>query len=328
MLPTQVVALLRRSPGGLITLRQLQSLGFDRRTVARWLRAGLEQILPGVYREAGVPVPSTQRLHLPLRYLERPTDREPSALISGEAMLVLAEVEGCVVPELPLALIDRDRRCRLSDAPFRIARVALQAIPRELHRGIATADPAQALADVAWDTDRPDREVRVMVDAVRSSLRIPIVHLVSRWQEIGHPGARRLLRMSPAFEQESEGEREAFATLFPCCPPLPDCQVVLVGSLRVDFVYLSAALVIEYLGEAHDGKADTDATRSFALEGPGYRVISVTRSMLRDPRPTATHIQRLRRDRERLVAEGRLVLPPLPPQPPRLVPLRSLRSAT
>lgn len=325
MLPPEVVALARRSPAGLVTMRQLQALGIDRRKVPRWLGAVLEQVLPGVYRLAGDPVPAFQSLHAPLSYFGRPADRQPAALISGEAMLALAGVPGCVIPAEPLVLIDRDRRCRLNGAPFHTARVALADVHRERHGGVSTVDAAQALADIAWDPDRSDHELRVLVDAVRWARNIPVTELAARWRRIGHAGARRYLGMLTAFEQESEGERRAFAALFPPFPPLPDCQVVVVGRLRVDFIYLSAALVIEYLGAVHDGKADQDAVRVLAIERPGYRVFIVTRSMLRDLETTAAHIQSVRRDRERLVAEGRLALPPMPTQPPRLTPLRSLR---
>ena len=100
--------------------------------------------------------------------------------------------------------------------------------------------------------------------------------------------------------------------------------MVLVEQLRVDFVFLSAALIIEYAGRVHDGQVDRDATRIYALERLGYRVIVVTRSMLRDPAALVAHIHDVRLRRERMIAAGLLARPPLPPQPPRLTPLRTL----
>ena len=81
------------------------------------------------------------------------------------------------------------------------------------------------------------------------------MRLVGRWKEIGHPGGRHLYAMKGAFAQESEGERDAFAALFADDPYPPDCQVVLLERLRVDFAYLYAGLFMEYLGEPHNARS-------------------------------------------------------------------------
>ncbi len=325
MLPQEVVTLAARSPAQLVTLTELRGLGYESHAVARWLRRGLlDRALPGVYRLGGAMPAADENLHLPLRYLARFGDPAATPLISGEAMLALAGVEGYGVPAQPVVLVDPKHRVRLAGAPFAPRHVAVAAVPRQRHRGVDTSDPAQALADMAWDPSVTDRQLRVAVDAVRFHLRAPITGLVARWRQIGHPGARRLLAMLAAFEQESEGERQAFNDLFLGYPPLPDCQVVLAGRLRVDFVYLDAALVIEYLGECHDGRADKDTARVFVIERPGYRHIPVTKSLLRPSDGIREHIQAERHHRRQLIAEGRLRLPALPPQPPRLFPLRTL----
>ena len=202
--------------------------------------------------------------------------------------------------------------------------VELARVPRERHQGVGTADPAQALADIAWSGAPDDRALRVLVDAVRWHLGWSAVRLVGRWKEIGHPGGRHLYAMKGAFAQESEGERDAFAALFADDPYPPDCQVVLLERLRVDFAYLYAGLFMEYLGEPHNTQVDADTTRTFALERPRYRGVGITKSMLRHADLVREHLHGLRLEREQLVGEGRLVLPPLPPQPPRLFPLRTL----
>lgn len=326
MLPPAVLQLARRSAGGLLSLPDLASAGYDRRRAAAWARGGLlERVMPGWYRVAGWPVPPEQCLHVPLRYLAGCSTTGPPPLLSGEAALALRGTEGFALPCRPLVLVNQGRRVRLTGAPFTVRHVRLDQQPRERVQGLEVADPARSLADAALSPRTVDRTLRVAVDDLRNRYRLPAADLVARWQaEARHPGARRLLAMSEAFEQDSEGERDAFARLFRCCPPLPDCQVQLTERFRVDFAFLFAALVIEYLGDVHDGQADRDTSRTFALERLGHRVIGVTRSMLRHSGEVVAHIHAVRRDRERLMLEGRLRRPPLPPQPPRLVPLRTL----
>ena len=78
---------------------------------------------------------------------------------------------------------------------------------------------------------------------------------------------------------------------------LTGAEVVLRGRLRVDFVFLFAALIVEYLGGVHDGRADYDATRNYVLERLGYRSITVTKSMAREGPGLIAHIHTIRRER-------------------------------
>ena len=129
------------------------------------------------------------------------------------------------------------------------------------------------------------------------------------------------------FEHDSEGEWGAFNALFGPGVPPPDCQVWLSDFIRVDFVYLYAALVIEYLGRVHRNQLEKDTTRTYALRRLQCDVIGVTASMLHDAGTLSHTIQQARCERERLRAEGRINHEPLPPQPPRLTPLRTLAPA-
>lgn len=325
MLPDHVLVAAARAPGGLLDLGELAVLGYGRRRVAEWAASGLlERVVRGLYRVAAAPVPAVQCLHLPVRCLARAGAPKGSALISGEAGLALRAVEGFTLPCRPLVVIDRSRTVRLANPPFDVRYVRLERVPVERVQGLDTTDAAQAVADAALNSAVSDQRLRVAFDDLRSRGLVTLPDLVGRWQEVRHVGARRMLAMAPALEHESEGERVCFGEVFRRVPPAPDSQVVLLGRLRVDFVFLFAALIVEYHGAVHDGQADRDASRTYALERIGYRIVVVTRSMLRHPVDLAHHIHELRRERERLVLEGRLARPPLPAQPPRLTPLRTL----
>lgn len=325
MLPDRILEAAASAPGGLLDLRDLAALGCDRRRVAEWVAGGaLERPARGLVRVAGAPVPPTQPLHIAVRSLAPPARPTAGVLISGEAGLGLREVEGFPLPCRPLALVDRTRTVRRRDVAFDVRYVPLERVVGDEVLGIPTTEPAQALADAALRRELSDRRLRVACDDLRSRGVTTLQELLTQWEVIRHPGARRMLAMAPTLELESEGERWCLEEVFRRAPPLPDCQVVLVGRLRVDFVFLFAALIVEYLGGCHDGRADRDATRTFALERRGYRIFLVTRSMLRHAEEVAEHVHAIRREREQLVLEGRLPLPALPPQPWRLSPLRTL----
>lgn len=53
------------------------------------------------------------------------------------------------------------------------------------------------------------------------------------------------------------------------------------------------------------------------LRQAGYEVLPVTAAMVRRPEVLAARVHAIRREREALVAAGRVRVPPLPPQPPR-----------
>lgn len=327
MLPTPVVELFRRSRSGLASTAEIRSAGFGAWHLSRWVADGLvERVLPTQHRLAGAPVPPTQCLHLPVRYLARPGPG-PWAVISGEGVLAALEVGRHRLPCVPTVLIERGRRVRLTDPPFTVVQTRLGDVPHQHRNGVPMATVQRAIADLALGERVTDSELIEVVDDARNRLRLATVDLVTAWRELrGHPGARRLLDLAAAevFEQESPGERLAFTEIFRAHPPEPDCQVWVTDRFRVDFIFVFAALIVEYEGRVHDGRADEDATRRMALERLGYRVIVITRSMLRDPTAVAEFVHRVRREREDAMLRGALLRPPFPAQPERLTPLRTV----
>lgn len=331
MLPHQVHLLCASAPGGLVTVPQLARRGWDRREVAAWAADGLlRRVLHGVYALADRPPHPLESVCLPQVYLTwRAGERSGPPVLSGKAALALHHAEGFDLPARPLVLVDRACRVRPRSKPFDIRRVVTEDLEWDWVNGLRVSAPWRALADTALDISATQRDLRVGSDTLRNRGMLDVVDAVARWRAMNHGGAARLLRMTAEgqFEQESEGERRAFAALFGHGAPLPDCQVTLLGRLRVDFVFLHAGLIIEYYGRDHDGRADTDATRIDALEQLGYRVIVVTRSMLRRAPSVRARIEHTRQDRLHRALAGLLPLPQLPPQPPRLTPLRTILPA-
>ncbi|MEE8599699.1 hypothetical protein [Euzebya tangerina] len=153
--------------------------------------------------------------------------------------------------------------------------------------------------------------------------------LVHAWQLLTHAGATRLLRMAEAgdLEHESVAERTVYREVFQAFPPAPDCQVWLAPDIRVDYAYLAAGMVLEYLGEAaHAHSVDRDGTRTYALRRLGFDMFGITKSMLKDKPGLAATVHSTRREREQLILDGRLPRPAVPAQPDRLTPLRTLHA--
>jgi hypothetical protein len=320
-----------RCPFGLMTVPDAARVGVSRFALADGCRRGvLDRVAPGLYTPVGRTHP-LQRYAIPQRYLDRfrPAGGDDIApALTGSCSIDVRCGELSPLTELLVAVPD-DRVVRLRRPPFdvlRLPEVQMTTPPDQL-RGIRLRPAAHALADEATPGRREDQQVRDAVDRARNRLRLSEPHLVEAWQACGTAGARRLLRMAArgTWEQESEGERRTFRALFVGKGPLPDCQVVLVGGYRVDFVFLDAALVIEYDGrEAHERRWEADLLRRMALEQAGFKVIVVTAAMLCESDRLAAFVRAVRRTRVALIAEGRLPLPPVPPQPPRSRPLRTL----
>lgn len=328
----RLVEVARRDPHGLLTLTDAARASVSRFAVADACRRGvLVRLAPGLYADAAAPPPVLQRAAVPQRYLDGLRQRlarpaMPSALTDQAAIELRA---GPIAPTTPLVVaLPRDRQVRLTRPPFAVRRREWDPDGWDLVRGLRCALEAPALADAAGSAaGRDDRDLRVLVDRARS-LGAAVPALVDAWRTMPGEGARRLLQMAAAgdFEQESEGERRAFRLLFAQPHDQPDCQVVVLGSFRVDFVFLDAALVVEYFGkDAHEGRLEADMTRIMAIEALGYRVIVVTASMLWEPVALARFILGLRAQRAELIRRGTLASPPLPMQPRRLRDLRTLR---
>ena len=331
MLPSDAQLAFRASRSGLLTTGQLGLAGFHRGTVLAWAQDGdAVREAHGVYRDAAVPPHPLLDLHLPLVYLaQRRRPGVPCSRLTGWGAVKAMSPAAVDRAFLPEVLVDGCQHPARYRDRFSITRAGdLADLPLEHVSGLDVVPAALALAALAADPSTADRDLRHAIDELRRTGWLDLTAAAARWgdSDAARWSAPRLLAAmdSGLLDCESEGERQLLRDVLARLTLWPDCQVVVVDRVRVDFLYRPAGLILEYHGKrVHDGRVDADSTRIFAIERLGYRVIVITKSMLRDPVSLATFIQQVLDDRLLRVRTGQLALPPLPPQPARPRPLGS-----
>lgn len=316
-----------RHRSGLAILRELEGRGVSRFAAARLVTAGLAaRYAPGVLSPTSRVAPVNQPLWVPQRYHEQVASGVAAPLLTGATGLLLRRVDEISQPPLPV--VRWQRAPRMGQRPWCDVRGRCHTETTQIVEGLRCAGVAVCLADYAADRALGGKALRVAVDAVRWADRAALHELVACWGVLdGHVGARRLLSLytTGVLDQESEGERAAWRDVFLPSGPPPDCQVWVTGRRRVDFVFLAAALVIEYLGKVHERHMEDDIVRHLELDQAGYDLIPLSRSVLRqDLVGFARHVQRRRREREDLARRGLLRVAPLPVPPSRRIPLTTL----
>ena len=318
-------------PSGLLSNRDLNRAGISSKMITQLVKDNvLERRIRGWYRIVGAEIPPEQDLFVAQLYLARrqrncctqSDDVPPSLLTGGRAMDVYG-VEVDLVP--PTMLIDVDRRVRVPTEVFTILRAHLSAEAWCKRKGLYLPEPPRAVGDYAGE-NVSDLAVRTTVDRLRFIEGMKIVEAVDKWQDTKGPGFRRLVAMARegVFDTESEGERRFFNDVLCLGGPLPDCQVWVTPRIRVDFLFIRAALVLEYHGKrAHRDQVDADAMRRYELDRLGLQTLVVTSSMTADPVGLWRHIHQLRQQGIADIAAGRRPPVALPPQGRRLRPLRS-----
>jgi hypothetical protein len=332
-----------RSPFGLFTLAEALAQGVDRFRVAELCRADcLVREAPGLYRDAAVPPVVNLPAAVAQRYLDAVAhhakgDHQVRGALSGLAGLHQLgcacspddphfPIDPSLVESRPLVVVDRAHDLRMRRPPFDITRVDWSRVRLRIRDRIWCVDAAHAVADVIARADDP-RSALTVVDAARNRLLLTVPDLVARWRELGTRGSRLLLAMESEglLEQESEGERRAFHALFDGRSPVPDCQVIVVGARRGDFVFISSGIVVEYLGRAaHEARWQQDVRRLVELQQAGWLVIFVTAEMLQDAEGLSRYIYAEHERRLDLVRRGVIPRPVLPSQHPGRTPLRTL----
>ena len=325
---TTAVRLARAHPSHLVIGRELAAARHPRHVTYGLVGGGhLQLVAPAVFRPTVVPEHPLAAAWLPVRYAHQVRGAPDAAHVTAQAALAAYGTEGFELPKVPL--VRSEARLGASGASWRVRRGRVAHEHRSLAQRLPVACPGLALADAAEDPAVEERRLRVGIDSTRWLGHSTLAELLAVWQALAgvHTGARRLLALARTgmLDRESEGERVTWSRLFVPHGPLPDCQVWLTPRRRVDFVFLAAGLVLEYLGSVHEGQLEEDAERSWELASLGYELILLTRGLLRrDPAGLATVIHQRRREREDLARRGLLRLAPLPEQPPRRVPLRTL----
>lgn len=317
---------------GVWTAADLRAEGWSYDAIIAAAQEGmLERFLHGVYLD---PDQRTDRTSLiaSLRYTDqrRPPGHVPS-VVTGLAALITYGVVGADLPQVPLLAVDERSRLRPGNGRFDIVRHTVRPDEAARRAHVRLAPIERAFADAARLASMTDAQIREAADRIRNEGLSTMPLLVSGWRRSGAGVHHRLEEMleGGTFEQESDGERDAFRLLFRAHPPEPDCQVVVHSAFRADFVFISAGLIIEYHGrESHRDRVERDATRTLALELAGWRVIVVTASALREAARLAAHIHCIRQDREQRITAGTLPRPALPTQPERISPLRTVHPSS
>ncbi|HUG84729.1 MAG TPA: hypothetical protein VMM13_09190 [Euzebya sp.] len=238
-------------PGRIIGYRRMTQLGHDSTQITQWVRAGLlERLLAGWYRAVGDIVPPLQHILAAWAYL---TTLQPDSpiLLAGEAALSVGGLD-MPIPSHPMFLVQHGRRVRLPDQPFgTIQCKSIQstgAVPRRPDPGrLVLQQPGPAIAVALAERQRTDDELRQLVYRVMNTFRLPAAELVHAWQQLRPHQISRLMALvaDGSLQHESPAERSTFLDVLSQHPPAPDCQVLLAPGIRVDYVYLFAALVLE-----------------------------------------------------------------------------------
>ena len=322
--PAHILEHLATARGRVAPRRELLGLRVTDEQLGRWVADGaLTRPARGWY---GLPGPRSlwDDAAFGQRYLRQLDPDGPALLTGGMGLLAHGlDVDGV---EEPCFAVAHGRRVRLPDPLWStVQRTSLPPHGRHRARGLATADPARLFADAARE-GRNDAELAPLLVQARTRLGIDPVHLVADLEALDEPGAEQVMRLVRAgvLEHDSMAELALFTDVFLAHPPAPDCQVYVTKNRRVDFVFLYAALIIEYHGERwHRDSVDLDTTKSFLWRTLGYDVLAIGKTVAKQREGLMGHVHDVRRQREHLISVGAIPRPPLPAQPDRLTPLRT-----
>lgn len=285
-----------RPQHGLITRPQCLAHGMTPDEIDGLVRRrAIERVHRGVYRQLGSAAPPEQTLLAAVLRAGR------GARIDGAAALALHEVEGFSLDCPPSVVVPANRT--VTGVDFTVhSGPDVQPGDRATVRGIPAVTPARAQIDIA--VDGITARFRNAYDFARRKGLYSAEWLERRAKaQPEHPGAAIVLAFldSGAGSQESDGERN-LSKLLRFAPVQPEWGVWLFHDVRVDAIYRAARLVLEYDGrETHSLPEDiaADFERQRRLEAAGWRVIRVTKAMLRDdPVGTLAMIERIRLERE------------------------------
>jgi very-short-patch-repair endonuclease len=288
----EIVGLVRQQQG-LLTHRQLASLGVGRRTIERWVDSGR---LRAVHREvyAYGPRPLTKRG----KWLARVLAMGPGAFLSHRSAAALWGLAG----DRPKVDVTAPRGKQVLPGRKGIQVHRCQYDPGEvtLRDGIPTSTVARTLFDVA-EHSQPHELKSAWDEADRLRLlRVPEVAAV---YERGR-GRRARTRIRPLLQAEQRYVEDTASPLedrfaeFVIAHRLPPPQVsVLVGKDVVDALWPAARLIVEldsWEFHAHRAAFEKDRDRDTEHLLAGHRTIRVThRRLSEEPDRLAAQIRAL-----------------------------------
>jgi very-short-patch-repair endonuclease/predicted transcriptional regulator of viral defense system len=270
------IAALAGSQHGVITRRQLGSLGVAAATITRWLRTGrLHRIHRGVFVVGH-------------RAIRRGT-REMAAILACGATAVISHRSAAALwgllphlpPRIPVAIsvVDGDPRTRSGIEVHRV-RTLDPRDHRTLH-GIPVTSPARTVLDLAAELDRAGLE-QLVAEGLRTKLFTEGDLLDQLKRNRGRAGTAALRAVrdhtgGPKFTR-SRAEHILLTALREARLPEPEVNAPVDG-VEVDLLWRDERLIVEvddyrYHADRHAFQADRD--RSNALQLRGFVVLRVT----------------------------------------------------
>jgi very-short-patch-repair endonuclease/predicted transcriptional regulator of viral defense system len=279
----QALARLAHRQHGVVSLRQLDDLGFSRTAVRRRVEVGrLHRLHRGVFAVGH------RRLTLRARWLAAVLACGPAAVLSHGAALALWDLRPQPAGAIDVTVVARGRR-GLPGVRLHCVR-ALNPDDRLTREAIPVTTVARTLLDYAEIA--PADQLRTALDAADRRELLDtreLEHLLDR--SPGRRGAQALTRAltqltGPAPWTRSEFERQFLALVRAAGLPEPQCNVVVAG-VEVDFFWPAARVAVETDGYGfHGGRSqfETDRARDARLAVAGIRTVRLTQRRLHNDR--------------------------------------------
>ena len=280
----------------LVTRRQLRAGGWTDTQIDRAVRSGrLIAVHAGVYRIAGAPVTSLQRILAASLTARGPASHRAATSIWGADL----------GPTPPLEVLVR--RGRHPRPPGIVVHRTSTLDPQDISRrhGIPVTNPLRTLVDLG--AVATPEQVELALDSFTSRKLITVAGARAYREKLAGQGQRGVGVLDQVLTGRALGDQAAESLLEPelarLCQrfglPMPAFQVwVLVDGVwrRLDFAYLEEMINLEVDGYEHHGgdyeRWEDDLDRDAALTAAGWRVIRTSKSALtRRPAKLAGHIR-------------------------------------
>lgn len=217
----------------------------------------------------------------------------PAAILTGPAALHLLSVDGVTPGGAFEVLLPPGRRVRGVAFPTR--RDPESARSTWALGEVRIAEPSDALVESCLLRPTPPaRQLRQTHDRLRWSGRIRPGMLATRVPALArnHPPVLRELLELDGQASTGDGER-TLGQLLQRFDPAPEAQVWVTPYRRVDWLFRSIQLGLEYQGRIDHGSAGGrlgDQARDDELAQTGLRLLYITAEDLRDPQALLTRI--------------------------------------
>lgn len=280
----------------LVTRTQLRANDWTNSQIDRVIRSGqMVGVHVGVYRLAGAPVTSHQRILAATLAARSPASHRPATSLWGADLGPTPPLEVLVGngrhPRLPGIVVHRTTRLDPRDVTRR-------------HR-IPVTNPLRTLVDLGAVATH--EQVELALDSFTSRKLITVAGARAYRDKLAGSGQRGVGVLSEVLDGRVLGDQAPDSVLEPVMArlcrdhglPMPAFQVwVLVDGVwrRLDFAYLDELINVEVDGYEHHGgdyeRWESDLDRDAALTADGWRVLRASKTtMTRRPAKFAGHVR-------------------------------------